>query len=102
MPSLILPCMSLLDVSGTTSLRKRSRRSPSLFLSTVILFILITSSHEEKLDQHQYDTDGQCTVRHVEDWEIIAENQHVKDRKSTRLNSSHVSISYAVFCLKKK
>src|SRR5690606_39355407 len=26
----------------------------------------------------------------------------VKDRKSTRLNSSHVKISYAVFCLKKK
>src|SRR5207249_6360139 len=26
----------------------------------------------------------------------------LKDRKSTRLNSSHVSISYAVFCLKKK
>src|SRR5699024_12026832 len=25
-----------------------------------------------------------------------------KDRKSTRLNSSHVSISYAVFCLKEK
>src|SRR5690606_41358519 len=27
---------------------------------------------------------------------------HLKDRKSTRLNSSHVKISYAVFCLKKK
>src|SRR5699024_11563200 len=27
---------------------------------------------------------------------------YVTDRKSTRLNSSHVSISYAVFCLKKK
>src|SRR5438067_11325750 len=27
---------------------------------------------------------------------------HRRDRKSTRLNSSHVSISYAVFCLKKK
>src|SRR5699024_11973588 len=26
----------------------------------------------------------------------------LRDRKSTRLNSSHVSISYAVFCLKKK
>src|SRR5207249_7466077 len=26
----------------------------------------------------------------------------IQDRKSTRLNSSHVSISYAVFCLKKK
>src|SRR5690625_6594663 len=28
--------------------------------------------------------------------------QHSGDRKSTRLNSSHVAISYAVFCLKKK
>src|SRR5438067_8231692 len=28
--------------------------------------------------------------------------RRVGDRKSTRLNSSHVSISYAVFCLKKK
>src|SRR5690606_40845565 len=27
---------------------------------------------------------------------------YVEDRKSTRLNSSHVKISYAVFCLKKK
>src|SRR5699024_11512401 len=29
-------------------------------------------------------------------------NRKYTDRKSTRLNSSHVSISYAVFCLKKK
>src|SRR5690606_42135038 len=29
-------------------------------------------------------------------------NSGLKDRKSTRLNSSHVKISYAVFCLKKK
>src|SRR5699024_11553275 len=28
--------------------------------------------------------------------------QYTRDRKSTRLNSSHVSISYAVFCLKQK
>src|SRR5437870_11167229 len=28
--------------------------------------------------------------------------EEVQDRKSTRLNSSHVAISYAVFCLKKK
>src|SRR5207253_10553561 len=28
--------------------------------------------------------------------------EHPLDRKSTRLNSSHVAISYAVFCLKKK
>src|SRR6478672_13081246 len=28
--------------------------------------------------------------------------RHLRDRKSTRLNSSHDQISYAVFCLKKK
>src|SRR5690606_41910075 len=28
--------------------------------------------------------------------------KNIEDRKSTRLNSSHVKISYAVFCLKKK
>src|SRR5690625_6716236 len=34
---------------------------------------------------------------------ILADLQGPKlDRKSTRLNSSHVAISYAVFCLKKK
>src|SRR5690554_7448513 len=32
----------------------------------------------------------------------ILNHETVIDRKSTRLNSSHVRISYAVFCLKKK
>src|SRR5690349_24702811 len=32
----------------------------------------------------------------------ISGRSPTKDRKSTRLNSSHVEISYAVFCLKKK
>src|SRR5207253_6830052 len=39
-------------------------------------------------------------------WRYFVNGQEVqvdpKDRKSTRLNSSHVAISYAVFCLKKK
>src|SRR5690625_6032401 len=34
--------------------------------------------------------------------EVIVICQSGIDRKSTRLNSSHVAISYAVFCLKKK
>src|SRR5207249_4412058 len=34
--------------------------------------------------------------------DLIARTRILLDRKSTRLNSSHVSISYAVFCLKKK
>src|SRR5690242_21143807 len=33
---------------------------------------------------------------------FIIVKQAFSDRKSTRLNSSHMSISYAVFCLKKK
>src|SRR5690606_41096063 len=33
---------------------------------------------------------------------LAGPGQPVADRKSTRLNSSHVKISYAVFCLKKK
>src|SRR5699024_12852018 len=37
---------------------------------------------------------GPCVQRHGP--------LNTRDRKSTRLNSSHVSISYAVFCLKKK
>src|SRR6266540_5330511 len=32
----------------------------------------------------------------------LARDRHRRDRKSTRLNSSHITISYAVFCLKKK
>src|SRR3712207_8153026 len=32
----------------------------------------------------------------------LTPNGKVEDRKSTRLNSSHANISYAVFCLKKK
>src|SRR5690606_42075347 len=34
--------------------------------------------------------------------EAVVPERAVQDRKSTRLNSSHVKISYAVFCLKKK
>src|SRR5437773_9779165 len=34
--------------------------------------------------------------------EMLPLSPELKDRKSTRLNSSHITISYAVFCLKKK
>src|SRR5690349_23653254 len=35
-------------------------------------------------------------------WRATTATWSMRDRKSTRLNSSHVEISYAVFCLKKK
>src|SRR3712207_8868154 len=38
----------------------------------------------------------------AERWERCPEERDALDRKSTRLNSSHANISYAVFCLKKK
>src|SRR5699024_11401762 len=41
------------------------------------------------------------TIRPLEELESFC-REYKPDRKSTRLNSSHVSISYAVFCLKKK
>src|SRR4051794_41684377 len=48
---------------------------------------------------------GQLRVprdEHVRRSQLPVERGHLRDRKSTRLNSSHPSISYAVFCLKKK
>src|SRR3712207_7472137 len=38
----------------------------------------------------------------VEDAVVVVVDEDGEDRKSTRLNSSHANISYAVFCLKKK
>src|SRR5437773_3485303 len=35
-------------------------------------------------------------------WQVDRTVLRSQDRKSTRLNSSHITISYAVFCLKKK
>src|SRR5690606_41896915 len=45
---------------------------------------------------HQSKADSQNMVLQ------LAQGYRCSDRKSTRLNSSHVKISYAVFCLKKK
>src|SRR3712207_6950093 len=39
-----------------------------------------------------------CGLREIKDHRV----ESLLDRKSTRLNSSHANISYAVFCLKKK
>src|SRR5687768_8618277 len=42
-----------------------------------------------------------CIAREAPDWKLVAAHvERAEDRKSTRLNSSHGYISYAVFCLK--
>src|SRR5258708_25042882 len=43
-----------------------------------------------------------CASRAAARWRCVARPAPTPDRKSTRLNSSHQIISYAVFCLKKK
>src|SRR3712207_8738307 len=41
-------------------------------------------------------------IQGMQERALLVEGQLTIDRKSTRLNSSHANISYAVFCLKKK
>src|SRR5690625_322809 len=48
--------------------------------------------------RHRYEVNNVYVPRLEESGLVIS----ARDRKSTRLNSSHVAISYAVFCLKKK
>src|SRR3712207_7727805 len=43
-----------------------------------------------------------CQRQHSKYTSLVCEFFKTGDRKSTRLNSSHANISYAVFCLKKK
>src|SRR5690242_15353108 len=59
---------------------------------------LCDSGHFGRTNTLDLPLDHRIVPKHVMHERI----QHLQDRKSTRLNSSHMSISYAVFCLKKK
>src|SRR5699024_12166379 len=64
--------------------------------------IALVDELQERLDREQIPLTvfpGQEVRLHGE---ILENIQNDEDRKSTRLNSSHVSISYAVFCLKQQ
>jgi len=63
---------------------------------------LMISSYEMELLKTVFNIDEQLI--HYFPFIVNAEEQskNTKDRKSTRLNSSHANISYAVFCLKNK
>src|SRR5690348_17939071 len=50
----------------------------------------------------RYISSPVCCVNSTARRSLRSANVSTQDRKSTRLNSSHPSISYAVFCLKKK
>src|SRR3712207_8470055 len=59
-----------------------------------------TNEPDFVLNQPQY-ADASILVAGP-DFGTGSSREHAVDRKSTRLNSSHANISYAVFCLKKK
>src|SRR5690625_2062349 len=69
---------------------------------------LFEATVEERLEQPtfitEYPTEVSPLARRSDDNPEVTERLFgdKRDRKSTRLNSSHVAISYAVFCLKKK
>src|SRR5690625_5988396 len=63
--------------------------------ATAIFLCQTGTEHHEATDPFRVFIGGVLQAHHMFFWN----NQ---DRKSTRLNSSHVAISYAVFCLKKK
>src|SRR5204862_7627654 len=86
---------TLTFLSQSFALYRRPRR-PTLFPYTT----LFRSSHERRADREDpYGRDQWPGAIHHR---RPAPGRVQLDRKSTRLNSSHVEISYAVFCLKKK
>src|SRR5690625_5926110 len=61
---------------------------------------VILDLHGAPGSQNGKDHSGDTS--HSDGGNLYGNKENMKDRKSTRLNSSHVAISYAVFCLKKK
>src|SRR5690625_5192007 len=60
-----------------------------------------SSSHNETgKNSNEFDATSDFPNRDELDQDEIEKDDSLKDRKSTRLNSSHVAISYAVFCSK--
>src|SRR5699024_12299468 len=82
------------SVIYTLSLHDALPISAIIILILVLICIYAIKSYTKKLAH------GCCGAGGDEEKKIYVKDK--KDRKSTRLNSSHVSISYAVFCLKKK
>src|SRR3712207_7738147 len=61
----------------------------------------VLSHHVARVHQRR-DPDRECGREERQVPRRKPPRDQVRDRKSTRLNSSHANISYAVFCLKKK
>src|SRR5437762_7687626 len=79
-----------LEVHGRVGVPDSERAEPQRLIFNVTLWPKIAELHDNIANTVNYSALAECAKEFV--------NQ---DRKSTRLNSSHRCISYAVFCLKK-
>src|SRR5438552_9559814 len=90
------PCATLFLHSFPT------RRSSDLAGRDVVLRRQGQEAHQVPLGERQRRSDHRDRLLEQDQIGVGARRGGLGDRKSTRLNSSHQIISYAVFCLKKK
>src|SRR5947209_14079655 len=86
--------LKILDAAEAAEIAA-TKPSNSLPSSSLRAFIVARSRYAE-------DNLADSVQRNVKQYVILGAGLDTLDRKSTRLNSSHANISYAVFCLKKK
>src|SRR4051812_49793480 len=68
-----------------------------------IIFLFYRRFHRPTFWKYTENNPSSASTRKIDSTtEAVVSRPTLSDRKSTRLNSSHMSISYAVFCLKKK
>src|SRR3712207_7382485 len=72
----------------------------TLFRSGKLITILFIKAYKKSQDMYTA-LESRCYSGDINVIEPEYSVSYKKDRKSTRLNSSHANISYAVFCLKK-
>src|SRR5437868_11547601 len=78
------------------------RRPPRSTLFPYTTLFRSASADGPRIEQVLIGVEAPRNARETSDRDAEPAATVAPDRKSTRLNSSHVSISYAVFCLKKK
>src|SRR5437899_7182992 len=78
----------------------------TLFRSKLSLLLASTRFEQERARRHRHRVRLKTFILNLIDTSyermLGKLSTRMRDRKSTRLNSSHLGISYAVFCLKKK
>src|SRR5690625_6444719 len=89
--------------------KKKDKKRNRLIFRTIILAVLVAAVVFALITNAKKDNTIYRVGDKAPDFELQQINKNndletirLRDRKSTRLNSSHVAISYAVFCLKKK